>query len=142
MPEVSRQWVASQLEQAKVTKQVGDSVIALMKVWETLDIKDKNAKTVVEIFSKLATNTAVVENAAEDEVWVPARPGAIKVGDTMMVLPDAYDHPELAPVHNGRRGRVVRISYGNIVLAYTDGKEPQISMAHHSPFKLKKLVRP
>ena len=85
-------------------------------------------------------NIAIVDPTSTSEVWVPARPGAIKVGDTMMVLPNAYDNPELAPLHNGRRGRVVRISYGNIVLTYTDGKQPEISMAHHSPYKLQKLV--
>jgi hypothetical protein len=140
MPELNKDWVVSQLQDAKVPKQVGDAVISLINHWENIKINDKNAKQAIEIFSKLSLNTALTETNSNSEVWVPARPGAIKVGDIMMVLPDAYDHPELAPMHNGRRGRVVRISYGNIVLTYIDGKLPEVGMAHHSPHHLQKLV--
>lgn len=141
MPEINKKWIVSQMEQAKLPKPVGDAVMSLLGHWEGLKLSDEHGKQSAEVFYKLASTIALVEESSDSEVWVPARPGSIKVGDTMMVLPDAYDNPELAPIHNGRRGRVVRISYGNIVLAYNDGKEPAINMAHHSPFKLKKLVQ-
>ena len=142
MPQFQWAWVFQQLTDKKATKAAGDAAIELLKSFEKIKgLEENQVKEVVELFSKLAVGTPLVLPLEENEVWVLARPGAIKVGDTMMVLPDAYENPELAPIHNGRRGRVVRISYGDIILKYTDGKEPSVDGAHHSPHMLQKLVQ-
>ena len=134
-------WVYQQLTEKKATRGAGDAAIKLLQTLEAIHLNEKQTKETVELFSKLAVNQPLVIPVEENEVWEPARPGAIKVGDTMMVLPNAYDVPELAVMHNGRRGKVVRISYGDIIIKYTDGKSPAIDGAHHSPNKLQKLVR-
>lgn len=141
MSETNWQWVYQQLTDKKATKASGDAAIELLKTIENIELTDSQTREAVELFSKLAVGEPLVLPIEEDEVWVPARAGAIKVGDEMMVMADAYDNPELATIHNGRRGKVVRISYGDIILKYTDGKQPAIDGAHHAPYKLKKLVR-
>lgn len=140
MPAFKWEWVYAQLSEKKPTQVAGDAAVNLMKVWSEIKLNPQQSKETVELFSKLALGEPLVIPIEEDEQWVLARPGAISVGDEMMVLPDAYDNPELAVIHNGRRGRVVRISYGNIVLKYTDGKEPYVDSSHHSPHKLLKRV--
>lgn len=140
MPEIKWQWVFQQLTDKKASKAAGDAAIELLKVWENLKLTSANKKEAVEIFTKLSMNQPLVVPADENEFWIQARPGDIKVGDEMMVLPNAYEEPELATIHNGRRGKVVRISYGDIILKYTDGKEPAVEGAHHSPWRLQKLV--
>lgn len=142
MPQFQWQWVFQQLTEKKATKAAGDAAIELLKSLEKIKgLEDSQVKEAIDLFKKLAVGEPLVLPTKENEHWVPARAGAIKVGDTMMVLPDAYDNPELAVIHNGRRGRVVRISYGDIILKYTDGKEPSIDGAHHAPHKLQKLVQ-
>lgn len=134
------QWVFAQLQEKKATKVAGDATIELLKTWIGMNLTPKQAKETVDMFSKLALGQPLTVSVEKDEQWVEARPGAIKVGDEMMVKQDAYDNGDLAQMHNGRRGRVVRISYGNIILKYTDGREPYLDSAHHSPYKLMKKV--
>lgn len=135
------QWIYQQLTDKKATKASGDAAIELLKKLESIDLTDSQSREAVDLFSKLAVGESLVLPVEENEVWVPARAGAIKVGDEMMVMSDAYDNPDLAVLHNGRRGKVVRISYGDIILKYTDGKLPAIDGAHHAPYRLKKLVK-
>jgi len=128
----------SQLEQAKVPAQVGISVMGLLEFWMTLEHSEKNDPHVVEIFSKLAMSIALVDNSG-NEIWEQARSGFLKVGDEVRVRPDAYSG-ELGQLHNGRRGRIVGVRYGDIIVKTTDGKAPVLDGSHYSPDKLEKLV--
>lgn len=139
MPSIDEQWVRSQFEAAKVKVAPGKAVLALLKTWEGLDLNEKQAKEAVEIFSKVALNYALVAPSAKDEAWEPLRPGFITVGDEVRVVSDAFDG-ELGRLHNGRRGRVVAVRYGDVIFKSTDGKNPVIEGAHYSPYKLEKLV--
>lgn len=139
MPSVNYEWVADQLTQKKTRKVAGDAVMSLLKAWESLRLSDTEAKETAEAFSKLAMGVPIVDQAKPEEVWVEARPGAIKVGDEIMVKPDAFvgDH---GVMHNGRRGRIVAIRYGDIIVNSIDGIEPELRGTHYSPSHLLKLV--
>lgn len=139
MGNLDMNWVKAQLEQAKVRKIVGDAVIKLIEVFDGFDkMTIEHQEKAVELFSKLALGHAyVVENTKE--TWVPVQPGQIKVADQVRVKSDAFDGP-LGVAHNGRRGVVVGVRYGDIIIRTTDGKEPILDGAHYAPQKLEKLI--
>ena len=139
MPEVNNEWIREQMQEAKVKVGVGNALLKLLESWEKLTLTDKNAKEVVGLFSKLALGHSLVQEAA-DEVWADAQPGFITVGDEVRVKHDAYDGSTGA-MHNGRRGKVVGVRYGDIIFKSTDGKEPVLDGSHYSPYQLQKRVR-
>jgi len=138
MKKLDTNWAKSQLEQAKVPVDVGISVVKLLEVWSTLNHEDKNDYVVAQLFSLLSCSVSIVESPS-DEVWEAARPGFIRVGDEVRVMADAFEG-ELGQLHNGRRGRVVAVRYGDIIIKTTDGKEPILDGSHYSPYKLEKLI--
>jgi hypothetical protein len=142
MPEVNFDWVRQQLQEAQAKVGAGNAVIELLKVWsEQSKLSDKGAREAVEMFSKLALGVVLVEPAeATNEVWVPAQPGQIVVGDEVRVLKDAFSD-KVGVTHNGRRGRVIAIRYGDVIFKSTDGKDPELSGVHYSPYKLEKRIR-
>jgi len=140
MPRIDREWVANQLKDAKVSKTVGNIVMELLEHWNNLKVEDiKNQKQIAEIFSKLAVGIPIHVPVEKEEVWVQAMAGRIKVGDEVMVKEDAFEG-ELATIHNGRRGRVVAVRYGDIIVNSTDDKEPKLVGTHYNPMALLKLV--
>ena len=138
MKNIDMGWAKSQLEQSRVSIGVGNSVVKLLEVWLELNHEDKENGKVLEIFSKLSCSIAV-HDSPSNEVWEPARPGFIRVGDEIRVMADAFEG-ELGQLHNGRRGRVVAVRYGDIIVKTTDGKQPVLDGSHYSPYKLEKLV--
>ena len=138
MKNIDMVWARVQLENANVSADTGVSVIKLLEFWLNLDHKDDNDKKVLELFSDLCSGTAVIDTPT-DEVWQAASPGFIRVGDEVRVKADAFEG-ELGQLHNGRRGRVVAVRYGDIIIKTTDGKEPVLDGSHYSPYKLEKLV--
>jgi len=141
MPDVNDEWVRQQMQDAKVKVGSGKMVLKLLETWSTADLSPALAKEAVEIFSKLAVNTALTtpqEN--KDEIWVPALPGQLTVGDEVRVLNDAFDDASGA-MHNGRRGKITALRYGDVIFKSTDGKNPQLDGVHYSPYKLEKRVR-
>lgn len=138
MKKVQEEWVNSQLEKARVPVSVGESVKTLLAAWATCTHIDKHGDHVLAIFSKLAVNHAIVFDSAE-ESWIQVEPGFIKVGDEVRVRHDAYPD-DVGRLHNGRRGKVVATRYGDIIIKTTDNVQPAMSGAHHSPYKLEKLV--
>jgi hypothetical protein len=90
------------------------------------------------MFSKLALGHIVIKEK-KNETWVPVRPGDIKVTEIVRVRADAFDG-ELGMVHNGRKGVVVGVRYGDVIIKSTDGKEPVLEGAHYPPQKLEKLI--
>lgn len=138
MPKVDYEWVRSQMQEAKVRIGAGKTVLKLLEAWEQSPISGKAAQEAIEIFSSLALTKSIVASN-DDEVWVEARPGSLTIGETVKVKHDAYEN-EVGVLHNGRRGKITAIRYGDIVIRTTDDKTPFIDGAHHSPHKLLKLV--
>ena len=142
MPEVNYEWVRQQLQEAKVKVGSGNAVMKLLETWETMEKLSPNlAKEAVAVFSKLALNKNILEPVEEpDAVWIPLQPGNISVGDEVRVLSDAFSD-KTGVMHNGRRGKVIAIRYGDVIINSTDGKSPELKGVHYSPYKLEKKVR-
>lgn len=142
MPEVNDEWVRQQLAEAKVKVGSGKAVLRLLETWSSLgDLTENISKETIEIFSRLALGRLAkdpVENP--EEVWVPALPGQIKVGDEVRVLADAFSD-KTGVIHNGRRGKVTAVRYGDVIVKSTDGKTPTLDGIHYSPYKLEKRVK-
>jgi hypothetical protein len=139
MPEVNIDWVRTQMEEAKVKVGVGNAVLKLLEQWETMKLSDNQTKDTVDLFSKLALGHSIVPEKL-DELWVDAQPGGIIVGDEVRVKADAYDGSTGA-IHNGRRGKVVGVRYGDIIFKSMDDKTPVLDGAHYTPYLLQKRIR-
>ena len=131
-------WVKEQLQAAKVRKPVGDATMKLIELVDTIELTEGQREQAVEMFSKLALGHAHVK-INKNELWVPARPGDIKIADEVRVKADAFTG-DAGTTHNGRRGVVVGVRYGDVIFKSTDGKEPSLNGAHYSPHALEKLV--
>jgi hypothetical protein len=118
---------------------VGNALLKLLGTWETLNISVPQQKEVVALFNSISLGHSILPEKP-DEVWVDAQPGSIIVADEVRVKADAYDGSTGA-IHNGRRGRVVAVRYGDIIFKSEDGKEPLLDGAHYSPHQLQKRVR-
>ena len=142
MPEVNYEWVRQQLEEAKAKVGSGNAVLKLLETWEQMTkLSPKMAEEAIELFSKLALGKpAVTPPAPADEVWIPLQPGQIVVGDEVRVLFDAFTD-KAGILHNGRRGRVIAIRYGDVIFKSTDGKNPELNGVHYSPYKLEKRIK-
>jgi hypothetical protein len=131
-------WVKAQLQEAKVRKPVGDATIKLIELFDSIELTNEQKEKAVEMFSMLALGHAFVKNK-KNELWMPVRPGDIKVADEVRVRADAYEG-ETGTLHNGRRGVVVGVRYGDVIIRSTDGKSPALEGAHYPPQMLEKLV--
>jgi hypothetical protein len=140
MPEINFGWIHQQLESSKVEINVGNSLIALLKTWEGQELTTDQAKKVLDYFSKLALGVNVYDDTPQEEIWVPAEPGRLVVGDEVRVLKDAFTD-KVGVLHNGRRGKIVGIRYGDIIFKSTDNKTPDLNGVHYSPYKLEKRIR-
>jgi len=142
MPEINYEWVKEQLQAAKVKVGSGKAIIKLLETWENLpDLSEKMTEEVLSVFPQLALGHAIKEEENEDDyTWTPLQPGQIVVGDIVRVKADAF-RDELGPMHNGRRGTVVAVRYGDVIFNDTDGKTPELRGVHYSPYKLEKRIR-
>lgn len=141
MPEVNDEWVRQQMQDAKVKVGPGKAVLKLLDTWRGLgELTPALAKEAIEIFSKLAVNTALTTPDESEEVWIPALPGQLTVGDEVRVLPDAFDG-EMGITHNGRRGKITGLRYGDVIFKSTDGKGQPLDGTHYSPYKLERRIR-
>jgi hypothetical protein len=139
MPDVNEEWVREQFQEAKIKVATGKAVLKLLDAWSKLELTEKQAAEAVQVFSKVALTISIVPDKP-DEIWLPAQPGFIAMGEEVRVKPDAFAG-ELAPVHNGRKGKVVGVRYGDIIVRSTDNKKPFLDGAHYSPYMLEKRVR-
>jgi hypothetical protein len=142
MPEVNDEWVRQQLEEAKVRVGSGKAILRLLQTWDSLgDLSENISKETIEIFSRLALGKLAKDPEPKlDEIWVPAQPGQINVGDEVRVLIDAFSD-KTGVVHNGRRGKVTAVRYGDVIFRSTDGKTPDLDGVHYSPYKLEKRIK-
>jgi hypothetical protein len=140
MPNVDTDWVKEQFIQTKTRKAVGDAVLKLLATWDELKERTgKNDAEIVEIFAKLSMGHALIKEN-KDENWTPARAGALKVTDIVRVKFDAFDKSSGRNHLNGRRGKVVGVRYGDIVVKSTDEKTPVLDGVHFRPENLEKLI--
>jgi hypothetical protein len=145
MPEVDMNWVKQQLTDNKTKRVVGDSVIKLLNAWTEIkntdpdpDKDQANLSQVIELFSKIALGHAIVKEN-KNENWVPAQSGQLVIADEVRVKWNAFDGDK-GKIHNGRRGKIVSIRYGDIIVKTTDGKEPLLDGFHYTPQQLEKRV--
>lgn len=139
MPTYNEKWVREQFQAGKVKVGTGKAVLKLLETWSTLELSDKQTQESIEIFSKVALGHALVAES-KDEKWIPVQPGFISMGEEVRVKSDAYDG-DLGQTHNGRRGKVVAVRYGDVIFRSTDGKEPFLDGAHYSPYVLEKRIQ-
>jgi hypothetical protein len=139
MRKVDYAWVREQLQNRKARVGVGTTVLALLEAWESGKHTEKQNEEVIEIFSKLAMNMPLIEENKE-EVWIPLQPGFISVGDNVRVKIDAFKD-DTGRIHNGRRGKVVAVRYGDVIFKSTDNREPILDGTHYSPYQLEKRVK-
>lgn len=138
MANLDMKWVKEQLQAARVRKPVGDATMKLIELFDSIELTEEHQSKTIEMFSLLAKGHTFVKDK-KDEVWVPVRPGDIKVAERVRVRFDAFGG-ELGTIHNGRVGVVVGVRYGDVIIKTTDGKEPVLDGAHYPPDKLEKLV--
>ena len=138
-PKVDLDWVKAQMTAARIRRGSGDAILKLLELWETIDLDDDLSQEAVTVFKSLALNHSLVE-PYKDEVWVPAQPGQIKVADQVRVKSDAFTG-EAGRAHNGRRGVIVAIRSGDVIVRSTDDLEPVLDGVHYSPYKLEKRIK-
>jgi hypothetical protein len=142
MPEIDKKWVIEQLEAAKVKVGSGKAILKLLEAWDTIpELSEAMTEEVLRVFPLLAKGHVLkVEESDDDFIWIPLQPGQIVVGDVVRVKADAFTD-KLGPIHNGRRGSVAAVRYGDVIFNDTDGKKPELKGVHYSPYKLEKRVR-
>jgi hypothetical protein len=142
MPKINKEWVTEQLQAAKIKVGSGKAILKLLEAWEELpELSNNITEEVLSVFPALARGYALKEEENEDDyTWIPLNPGEIKVADTVRVKSDGFQD-KLGPIHNGRRGVVVAVRYGDVIVNSTDGKSPELKGVHYSPYKLEKRVR-
>lgn len=142
MPEVNHEWIREQLEAAKVKVGSGNAILKLLQTWEELPkLSPTIVNEILEVFPKLVKGQPLkVEEQDDDYLWIDVQPGNIKVGEVVRVKVDAFTE-KLGTIHNGRRGVVVGVRYGDVIVNDTDGKSPVLKGVHYSPYKLEKRVK-
>lgn len=142
MPEINREWIMEQLQAAKVKVGSGKAIMKLLEAWEEIPkLSGSMQEEVLTVFPQLAKGFTIVEEEDEnDYTWINLQPGQIVVGDVVRVKSDAFED-KLGPIHNGRRGTVVAVRYGDVIFNSTDAKSPELKGVHYSPYKLEKRIR-
>ncbi len=142
MPELNRDWIKEQLEAAKVKVGSGKAILKLLEAWEQIPaLSPAMTDEVLKVFPLLAKGHILKQEETEDDyIWIDLQPGQITVGDVVRVKADAFTD-KLGTIHNGRRGTVVGVRYGDVIFRATDGKTPDLNGVHYSPYKLEKRYR-
>lgn len=136
-----QEWAVTQLQEAEVTQEISTSVLRLLEIWWTMNHRPDTRLRTLEIFNALAQGHSLKQAAPPvDEVWADARMGQLVVANQVRVKEDAYAG-DAGVQHNGRRGVVVAIRYGDIIVDYRDGKLPVGKGVHHPAIKLQLRVK-
>lgn len=136
----SRSWVRQQMRDANVRPLVQAYVEELFNIYERWEYPKSEKDAAFEVFDKLRRDIALDKPRQVPEVWQAGRPGRFALRDEVRVRADAY-LGEVGEIHNGRRGVIIAIRHGDILVKYEDGREPEIKDARHSPFNLEKRVQ-
>jgi hypothetical protein len=135
------EWAREQMSALKYEERMMTRVAQLLEVWWTQYHDNQSRDLTLETFGKLARGQALVVQSDVNEAWEPVKPGDIYVRNEIRVRFDAYTDEPTGRAHNGRRGVVVAIRNGDIIVNYTDGRMPEGQGVHHSPHSLERLVR-
>lgn len=132
-------WAREQMNDLNVDQATRTAVERLLEVWWTQNHSDRSRDLTLSTFDHLARGESLVKET--DEVWEPVKPGSIAVRDEVRVRSDAYSDQPTGRAHNGRRGVVVAIRSGDVIIRYTDGRTPEGNGVHHSPHALERLLK-
>jgi hypothetical protein len=135
-----KEWEDEQMKLARLDRDTQDEVRRLMMAWRTKTVPEKRRELVLATFESFVRGHALVTPDDPSERWEAAVPGRIHGRDTVRVKADAYAD-EAGSMHNGRRGRVIAVRYGDIIVKYEDGRQPPFDAVHHAPAKLERLTR-
>lgn len=136
---VDLDWVRAQLTAVRARQGAGDAALQLLSLWETIELEPDMSKEAIELFSKLSLGHSLVpENP--NEVWVQAIAGQISVGQQVRVKHDAFQGDQGRKL-NGRRGNIVAIRTGRIVMKTTDGLKPELDGDHFRAEQLEVRIR-
>lgn len=137
-----RAWATNQLEDVQAPEREAKLVMRMLEEWwdDQLEPGDDPWQA-LGWFEQLARGKALPtpEQADVNWRWEQARPGGLVVRDYVRVKADAYEG-DTGRMHNGRSGYIVRISAGDILVKYDDGKLPELVglPPRHSPHFLEK----
>jgi hypothetical protein len=135
-----KEWEDEQMTLARLDKDTQDEVRRLMNAWRTKTVPEKRRELVLRTFEAFVHGHSLVTSDDPSERWEPATPGRIHGRDVVRVKNDAYAD-QAGAMHNGRRGRVIAVRYGDIIVKYEDGRQPPFDAVHHAPARLEKLLR-
>ncbi len=141
MSELNLDWVKEQLTQNKTRKMTGDAVLELLSAWKKIKKPPKTdiSEEVVELFSKLALGYALVKED-KNETWVQAQAGDIKIADTIRIKFNAFSETSGKYHLNGRKGKIVGLRYGDIIIKTDDEKVPIVDGLHLRPENVEKKI--
>jgi len=135
---VNRAWVREQLTLIGASAPVYNAVNRLLDV--AAGFTERERDLAIDAFIKLIKGEALYVEPDNDDhtAWAPAQRGFLNVGDVIRVKTSAYAS-DAGIFHNGRVGKIVAIRYGDIIVRYIDGREPNPDTgARHSPDVLEK----
>lgn len=132
-------WAHQQMDDVGLPQDIQTAINRLLDVWWTQNHSDRSRELTLDAFVKLAQGWSLVVGS-DDEVWELVKPGGIYVRDEIRVRGDAYSDQVTGRAHNGRRGVVVAIRNGDVIVNYTDGRTPPGQGVHHSPQALERRI--
>lgn len=137
-------WAKQQVEAAQVPEATARTILSVFHTWLNMMPSDtEECEQAMRCVNQLVTGQSIRYERKNEvpEMWQHVRPGNIKRGDYVRVLGDAYGG-DAGMWHNGRRGPVIRVSNGDVVVKYDDELTPDFGLmgSHHSPHKLEKRV--
>ena len=138
-----RSWAHGRIDKAALPfaakrglKDVFDTWVGVPEMAENSAVIDA---ALAELRVVLSGYDATAHDTADAGVtWVQARNGALRVGDTVRVKPDAFTGAHGA-FHNGRICRVVGMRYGDIIVR--DDTDVAYEGIHHQATHLLKQVK-
>jgi len=136
MTNVNYDWINQQFTAAKIRIGTGRAVLKLLKTWEEIDATPEQAKEIFEILGKVAQGHSLVQSS-QDEVWVQARAGQLKVGEIIRVRTNAFVGDK-GMAFNGKVGTIGAIRSGDIIFGSPD---KSIDGTHFRPEDLEKRIR-
>jgi hypothetical protein len=138
MAKVDTEWVKQQFAKAKIKVGVGMAVLEMLKTWEDINLKGKDAEDALKILSQVGLGHALVNDGKD--LWIDAQAGFMKVGEIVRVKFNAFE-AEVGVEYNGRQGIVVALRSGDVIFNSTDDGTPKLEGMHFRPDKLQKLVK-
>lgn len=130
-------WAQEQLQTAGASLEESAAVIRLLEVWWPERHTQATARRILEMFTCLSNDESL--QPPVPEVWEQVRLGAVFMRDLVRVAADAYKG-DAGRAHNGRRGVVQSVRSGDIIVRYTDGRQPDGQSVHHPPNYLEKRI--